>query len=67
MITCPKECPPPGGTALAEDIRVGYLREYFCNPSLHLVGSKFSHCEITGHWTDQVPRCEGKAENLLII
>lgn len=60
VITCPKEYPPAGGKARAEEISFGYMREFFCGSNLRIVGSKFSHCNISGQWTDKVPACEGK-------
>ncbi|CAG5115288.1 unnamed protein product, partial [Candidula unifasciata] len=60
LITCPKEYPPAGGNAKAEEISFGYMREFFCRPDFQLVGRKFSHCNISGQWTDKVPVCEAQ-------
>ncbi|XP_005095363.1 uncharacterized protein LOC101864054 [Aplysia californica] len=57
-VHCLKEAPPYGGNARAEDIVFGTVREFFCLSGRKLVGSKLSHCNITGVWTDVVPVCE---------
>lgn len=53
--------PPDNGRALAEEVRFGYMRKFSCEPGYQLFGSKFSHCEIDGKWSDEIPKCEGQS------
>ena len=58
-IKCPKQPPPPQGTAMAGDIMLGGMRTYNCLPGYVMSGVKFSHCNMSGQWTADIPKCEG--------